>query len=138
MSGNLLSKNHPFRASVTHGTAEIAPLNSNNPAPASEEDAKPKFSLSPKTKLICLLIVGLITTYGWIQIYDSMYPPKETPASNSKKLTKTNNKISYDEVTDFEWGYSDTESENYASETSKPNWFKQTFCKGVKRSFFCR
>lgn len=143
MSNNLLSKNHPFRASVTHEDAEIVgsqnvanTANTNSGNLENTERSSSKIKLSTKTKLLGTATLGLIITYGWIQIYDAIYPPtlKETSGRNNIKKEKVD-KLSYEDVTDFEWGISDL---NSAEEISKPSWFKQTFCKGVKRSFFCR
>ena len=141
MSGNLLSKNHPFRASVTHGEVEITSPTNTISSPASTEDEtkpKSKLNLSVKTKLIILLTVSLVITFGWITMYDSIYPPKKTQVSSAKKLKKEK-PSSYTDVSDFEWGYSNALPGDFsAEEESRPGWFKQTFCKGVKRSFICR
>lgn len=138
MSGNLLSKNHPFRASITHGEAEIASSTSVTAPTAAQNDEKPNTNItfSTKTKLISLAITGLIITYGWLQIYDSIYPPSHAPIKEKGIKKESTEKISYEEVTDFEWGISDIALEDELQ--SKPGWFNQTFCKGVKRSFFCR
>lgn len=136
MSGNLLSKNHPFRASVTHGSAEIPSTAPVQAAPVNSEDkTESRYKFSTKTKLISFAILGLIITYGWIQIYDSIYPPTKKSNKTSVASKEAPDKISYEEVTDFEWGISEIE---FDQTESKPSWFKQTFCKGVKRSFFCR
>lgn len=142
MSGNLLSKNHPFRASVTHDEAEIVSSTMlTNASPATSDDnskSTSKITLSPKTKIICFLTVGIITAYGWIQIYDSIYPPKANSVSRNNKESKANKKMSYEEITDLEWGYNQRMFDQSGLHEEKPGWFKQTFCKGVKRSLFCR
>lgn len=134
MSNNLLSKNHPFRASVTHGSAEI--VSPSETIVKHEEQEKSKLTFSPKTKITCFAIVGLIATYGWLEVYDSIYPETKNKKNKQAESKISHEEISHEEIADFEWGISNHGIEE--DTVSQPSWFKQTFCKGVKRSIFCR
>ena len=110
---SVLNKNHPFRETLTGQSAAEAK------EPYSSSEQKKGFVfLSTRAKLILLLSVSGIVSYGYVLLYDQLYPPLQ----QVEQLSAT--------------GLLESRSVEDAQRSA--GLFDRYFCRGMQRSRFCR
>ena len=122
---SVINKNHPFRETITHSSErESGSLlqEASSPAPPEAEASKKKgflASMSPKSKVLLSLTVGGIICYGYVALYDTLYPQPDQIK-----------RISVRDVADANRSVEDARR--------SAGFFGRLFCRGMQRSSFCR
>lgn len=124
---SVLNKNHPFRESVTHrgGTVDIEKSDhpsgtSSGAGEFSTNDSQPSLlsSLSPKARLGLFLSLAGIICYGYVSLYDALYPqPTEARPQAVEEV--------------------DMGSRSVEDARRSAGIFGRLFCRGMQRSRFC-
>lgn len=132
---NLLNKNHPFRATITH-SATSSPASEPAPAPAkpAEYDDESGAKLTRRLRVIAGCAAGGVIFYISAIVVPSLFDFTEDSKDTPRSSGKPSNGISQEVEED--WAY---QGQNRSVDEARESAgiFGRLFCRGGRRSTFC-
>ena len=131
---SVLNKNHPFRQTITHDAVPAATAAAPAPQAAPPEPIPPvekKLSkFKKRLKYFAWSLLGAVLIFGYIAVYDALFPPADTADSETRHYRLANQHT--DDDPDEYLGPRDV-----AAARKSSGFLGQFFCRGSRRSVFC-